>query len=65
MTGDKGAPAHVDGQVLELVAHRLFVRNAEEYGDAAMIELAWADPQVRQFWTRQTAEVAVDLARYG
>lgn len=45
----------------EQIAFRMFARNAAQYGDAAMIELAWADPEIRSFWLAEAEAVVADI----
>jgi MFS family permease len=46
---------------IEHAAHRMFVHNADDYADPAMVECAWADPAVRAFWLAQARGVVIDL----
>lgn len=52
------APDHpgMDG-----VARAMFARNAGEYAEPALVELAWADPEIRSFWVVQAERVRSDL----
>lgn len=43
------------------VAHALFTRNAGEYADPSMTELAWLDEDIRAFWLEQAEAVRADL----
>lgn len=50
------------------VAHALYTRNAGEYADPALTELAWLDECVRDFWRSQAEAIRADLehlARHG
>ena len=47
------------------VAYRMFVRNVADYGDPALIELAWLDPDIQQFWLEQAEAVVNDLRDIG
>lgn len=48
--------------MIDELAHRMFVRNVAEYADPALTELAWVDPDIRDFWHGQARAVLVDLA---
>lgn len=57
-----------DDPGMEQVARALFARNAGEYAEPAMVELAWVDEGVRAFWQEQAEAVRADLedlARHG
>ncbi len=47
----------------ERVAYAMFTRNVADYAEPAMIELAWADPDIRAFWVAEAEAVAADLRR--
>ncbi|HEY2296688.1 MAG TPA: hypothetical protein VGH43_03080 [Jatrophihabitans sp.] len=46
---------------LEVVAHRMFIRNVADYAEPALAELAWIDPDIRSFWVQQAQDVRADL----
>jgi hypothetical protein len=46
---------------VEEVAHRMFIRNVEDYAEPALAELAWIDPDIRGFWVQQAQDVMSDL----
>lgn len=53
---------------IDQVAQAMFIRNAGEYADPAMLDLAWLDAEVRSFWNDQAQGVRCDLeqlARHG
>lgn len=57
-----------DDPGMEEVAHALFARNAGDYAEPAMIELAWVYEGVRRYWRDQAEAVRADLedlARHG
>lgn len=45
----------------EHIAYRMFARNAAQYGDPAMIELAWVEPSIRGFWIAEAEAVRADI----
>jgi hypothetical protein len=50
---------------IEEVAYRMFIRNVIDYAEPALAELAWLDPDIRQFWIDQATAVAADLGLGG
>jgi hypothetical protein len=46
---------------LEEVARRMFNRNVADYAEPALAELAWIDPDIRNFWVQQAQDVMADL----
>lgn len=61
MTAERVLLPLADDPGLDQVAHAMFVRNAGEYADPAMLELAWIDEDVRWFWRDQALRVRADL----
>lgn len=59
----RGKPSRVRRRdiTIEQVAYRMFARNVADYAHPAMVELAWADPDVRAFWVSEAEAVASDL----
>jgi hypothetical protein len=49
--------------VIDEVARRMFARNVEDYAEPALTELAWTDPEIREFWITQAEAVLNDLVR--
>lgn len=65
--GRPGLPC-ADDPGMEQVARALFERNAGDYAEPAMLELAWLDEGVRGYWRDQAEAVRADLedlARHG
>jgi hypothetical protein len=47
--------------IVDEVARRMFVRNVEDYAEPALTELAWEDPEIREFWITQAEAVLADF----
>ncbi|MFF0973340.1 UNVERIFIED_CONTAM: hypothetical protein RF649_12980 [Kocuria sp. CPCC 205295] len=43
------------------VAYAMFTRNAGTYADPHFTQLAWLDPDIRDFWIQQALAVRDDL----
>lgn len=47
------------------VAYAMFTRNADHDADPLFMQLAWVDPEIRDFWVQQALAVRNDLERLG
>ena len=48
---------------VEAIAHNMFIRNATAYEpEPALLELAWVDPAIRNFWIGEAQAVLDDIA---
>jgi MFS family permease len=61
---EPAVPGRRPNMTTEQVAYRMFARNVIDYAHPAMIELAWADPDVRAFWLAEAEAITNDLLRH-
>lgn len=46
----------------DYLARRMFLRQSEQYdAEPALVELAWADPQIAGFWLAEAQAVLDDI----